>query len=412
MPRPIAISLSPNTEKDDVLLALKTLLSPKKWLDEKEVELLENEFARRFGGKYKALAVNSGRSAQYLILKALGIGKGDEVIIQAFTCVAVPNSIIWLGAKPVYFDIDETYNIDPVSLPERIGTKTKAIIAQHTFGNPADIERIKKNAQKREIVLIEDCSHSLGALYKGKEVGIIGDVAFFSFGRDKVLSSVFGGMVLCSNEALYKKIKKLRDKLGTPSRGWTLQQLFHPLAFSFILPLYIFGIGKLLLVFFQKLGFLSKAVYSEEKTCQQPKLFPAKMPGGLAALARNQLKKLERFNSNRRQTANFYASSLKGLGLDLPLMPKGSIWLRYPIRHKDAQALYRFAKKKGILLGDWYRGIVMPVKGLSLVGYKKGSCPKAEVYTKTVINLPTYPTLTKKQAKRVVKIIKQWLSTK
>lgn len=410
--RPIAISLSPNTEKDDVLLALKTLLSPKKWLDEKKVELLENEFARRFGGKYKALAVNSGRSAQYLILKAFGIGVVDEVAIQAFTCVAVPNSIIWLNAKPLYVDIDETYNMDPKDLERKITPKTKAIITQHTFGIPADIERIKKIAQKKEIALIEDCSHSLGALYKGKEIGTIGDVAFFSFGRDKVLSSVFGGMVLCSNEALYKKIKRLRDNLEVPPKNWVAQQLFHPLAFSFILPLYNFGIGKLLLVFFQKLGFLSKAVYSEEKTCQQPKLFPAKMPGGLAAIARNQLKKLEKFNSHRRQMANFYTSLLKGLGLDLPPMPKGSIWLRYPIRHKDARALYRFAKKKGILLGNWYRGIVMPVNDLSLVGYKKGSCPKAEVYTKTVINLPTYPTLTKKQVKSVVKIIKQWLSTK
>lgn len=412
MRRPIAISLSPNTEKDDVILALKTLISSRRWFDKRQVELLETEFASKFGKDYKAIAVNSGRSAQYLILKALGIGKEDGVAIQAFTCVAVPNSVLWLGAKPVYIDIDEAYNLDPKNLAKKIDEKTKAIIVQHTFGIPADIEMIKKIAQKKNLILIEDCSHSLGASYNGKEVGVLGDVAFFSFGRDKVLSSVFGGLVLCSNESLYKKIKTLRDSLKNPPRSWVIQQLFHPVAFSLILPLYNSGIGKLMLVLFQKLGFLSKAVYLDEKTGCRPEFFPAKMPGGLAVLARNQLKKLDRFNKHRRKIANFYALSLRGLGLHLPPLSKGSIWLRFPARHKKANGFYKFAKRKGILLGNWYKGVVMPVKDLSIVGYKRRSCPRAEEYAKTVVNLPTYFVLTRSQARKVVKIFKQWLDTK
>src|SRR3990172_6688734 len=102
MNRPIAISLSPNSQKDDVLLALKVFLSPWRWRDEKEVGLLVNKFVSFFGENYQAFAVNAGRSAEYLILKALGIGKGDEVIVQAFTCVAVPNSVLWIGARPIY----------------------------------------------------------------------------------------------------------------------------------------------------------------------------------------------------------------------------------------------------------------------------------------------------------------------
>ncbi len=412
MCRPIAISLSPNAEKDDVLLALKTLFSPGKWLDQEEVEKFEKEFADKFGENYKAIAVNSGRSAEYLILKALGIGKEDEVATQAFTCVAVPNSIIWLGAGPVYIDIDETYNIDPADLEKKISSKTRVIIVQHTFGVPADLDSIKKIAQRRKIYLVEDCSHSLGALYKGKKVGTVGDVAFFSFGRDKVLSSVFGGMILCSNEALYKKIRTLRDDLEFPPKNWVVQQLFHPIVFSFILPLYNLGIGKLFLLLLQKIRLLSKAVYKREKLTRQPNVFPSKTPGGLAMLARNQLKKLDKFNKHRREVANFYASSLKGSPLHIPPMPEGSIWLRFPIRHKKAGQLYKFAKKQGILLGDWYKGVVMPVEDLSLVGYKKGSCPVAEEYARTVINLPTYPMMTRSQARKVVKIIKQWLNTK
>lgn len=412
MCRPIAISLSPNAERDDVLLALKTLFSPGKWLDQKEVGKFEKEFADKFGENYKAIAVNSGRSAEYLILEALGIKKGDEIAIQAFTCVAVSNSIVWLDAKPIYIDIDETYNMESEDLERKITSKTRAIIVQHTFGVPANLKKIKKIVQKKNLILIEDCSHSLGALYKSKEVGTLSNIAFFSFGRDKVLSSVFGGMILCSNEALYEKIKTLRDNLDYPSRGWVVQQLFHPIAFSFILPLYNLGIGKLFLLLLQKIRLLSKAVYKREKLTRQPNVFPSKMPGGLAKLARNQLKKLNKFNSHRREIADFYAASLKGLGLNMPTMLESSIWLRFPIRHKKAGKLYKFAKKQGILLGDWYKDIVMPVEDLSLVDYKKGSCPVAEEYARTVINLPTYPMMTRSQARKVIKIIKQWLDIK
>ena len=146
--RPIAISLSPNTEYDDVWLALKTLLQPWKWLDQKQVSLLEGEFESKFPSGYRAIATNSGRGAEQLILKALDIKKGDEVIVQAFTCIAVPNSIISVGAKPVYVDIDETYNIDPEDLIKKISPKTKVVIVQHTFGIPAQMDKIRKITKK------------------------------------------------------------------------------------------------------------------------------------------------------------------------------------------------------------------------------------------------------------------------
>jgi len=410
--RPIAIGLSPNVERDDILLALKTLLSPWQWHQQKETEKLEKEFAQKFGEKYHALAINSGRSAQYLILKALGIKEGDEVAIQAFTCTVVPNSILWLKAKPIYIDIDQSYNMRTGDLKKKITPKTKVIIVQHTFGFPANIKAIKKIAQKQKIFLIEDCCHSLGATYKEKPIGSFGDASFFSFGRDKALSSVFGGMILCSNDKLYHKIKKLRDHLGLPPKAWIAQQLFHPLAFKLILPLYNLYLGKLLILTLQKFHLLSRAVYPQEKISQQPKIFPQKMPGGLAILAQNQLKKLERFTQHRKKIAQIYFSNLQGLNLGLPPKTAGASWLRFPIIHPQADKLYQYAKKRNILLGNWYWGVVMPAKNLTTVKYKKGSCPQAEKFSQTVINLPTYPILTRKETLRVVKIIKQWLNTK
>src|SRR5581483_4013141 len=113
---------------------------------------------------------------------------------QAFTCVAVPNSVLWTGAKAIYADIDETGNLDPKDLEKKITKKTKAVIIQHTFGIAANMDAIQKVLKGKKIILIEDCAHALGASYKGKKLGTFGEFAFFSFGRDKVISSVFGGM--------------------------------------------------------------------------------------------------------------------------------------------------------------------------------------------------------------------------
>ena len=410
--RPIAIGLSPNTEKDDILLALKILFSPWQWCQQEQTRKLEKKFAQKFGGKYHALAVNSGRSAQYLILKALEIKRGDEIAIQAFTCTVVPNAILWLNAKPIYIDINQSYNMQPEDLKKKITSRTKAIIIQHTFGIPADVKAIKKIAREHKILLIEDCCHSLGATYRKKLVGSFGDVSFFSFGRDKVLSSVFGGIILCSDDKIYHEIKKLRDNLKLPRRTWIAQQLFHPIVFKLILPWYNLNLGKLLLLILQKLHLLSRAVYPQEKVSQQPKIFPQKMAGGLAILAQNQLRKLDRFTEHRKKIAQIYFKSLKNLNFNLPKKTMGISWLRFPIAHPQANRLYQYAKKRNILLGNWYQGVVMPAKNLSRVKYQKGSCPQAEKLSQTVVNLPTYPTLTKKEALKVVKIIKQWINIK
>jgi dTDP-4-amino-4,6-dideoxygalactose transaminase len=418
MKRPIAISLSPNVEKDDVVLAIKTLFFPIRWYDFRLTEKLEKDFAGMFGRDFKALAVNSGRSAEYLILKALGVTDGDEVAIQAFTCVAVPNSIRWLGAKPVFVDVDKTFNIDIKDLAKKVNEKTKAVIVQHTFGIPASMDAIKKTIRqakkggaKKNIAIIEDCAVSLGAKYKKRKVGTLGDVSFFSFGRDKVVSSVFGGMILTKDKRLYELLKIKRDRLIYPSPFWTIQQLLHPIMFQLVLSLYNIGVGKftlgkMTLFALQRIGILSRAVCKAEKIGSQPKRFPQKMPGALAILALNQLGKLKRFNSHRRKIAEVYFRKLKGSKFTLPSKAPGSIWLRYPVLARNALEIENYTKKKGVLLGDWYRKPVVPISDPYLVGYIKDSCPNAEKYSQEIINLPTYSGLTKKDAELVVSLIK------
>lgn len=388
----ISASLSPNTETDDVAAAVAALFSPWRWHQGSDIKAVKQWFTGHFPTKHVTL-YNSGRSALYAILRAFGIGKGDEVIVQAFTCVAVPNSVLWAGATPVYADIDGTYNLDPVDLEKHITPRTKAVIVQHTFGIPANMDALVTLTKKYKLLLIEDCAHALGAFYKGKRVGSFGDAAFFSFGRDKVLSSVWGGAAIIHNDCRVvdatAKIHTFHSRLLMPNASWIAQQLLHPLAFAFIIPWYNLGIGKLLLVFLQRMNMLSFPVYPEEKSGGRPKGFPAQYPNALAKLLRVQLRKLDRYGNMRRDIAQIYAKKFSDLPHNVPYIP-GSGYLRYPVWVDAPEQLRLKAKKRGILLGNWYHNVIDPTGVIfEKVGYTPGSCPRSEEAAKHLLNLPT-----------------------
>ncbi len=255
---------------------------------------LEEKF-KLYLGTENAFSFNSGRSALMAILDSLDIKEGDEVLLQAFTCNSAVNPILERGAKPVFVDIDDTLNLDPVDLQRKITSKSKAVMIQHTFGWPAQIEEIQNITKKQNLYLIEDAAHSLGAKYKGKFCGTFGDAAFFSFGRDKIISSVFGGMAVTTNYAIAQKIVRFREKLDYPSACWISQQLVHPVLMKMQsganFSLSVLFLGKMLLGIFHKLWILSKAVYKEEKRGEVSSHFPKLMPTALALLAENQFKK-------------------------------------------------------------------------------------------------------------------------
>lgn len=405
----IAIGISPNAQSDDVVIAVGVLFTPWRWFRGSAIKTLEDWFKRFFKAQF-AIAFDSGRSCEYAILKAIGVGGGDEVLLQAFTCVAVPNSVIWNGGVPIFVDVDSTGNLDVSDLERKITPRSRAIIVQHTFGIAADIERITEIARKNKLVLIEDCAHALGATHKGKKIGTFGDIAFFSFGRDKVISSVFGGMVITNNKKYAKAIRNFQRNLLFPSVGWVFAQLFHPIAFVFILPLYnVLSIGKLLLVFFQKLGALSFPVAPSEKKGQRPPFYPRKLPNAQAILALNQLKKYDAFNKKRQKIASLYTKALHNLPITLPTYSEGDIFLRYNIQTSVAPEIYTHFRKKGILLGRWYSHVIDPPGvDLAKVGYTTGSCSKAEIMAKKSLNLPTHPRMTISDATKIVRILRKY----
>src|SRR3989344_5016390 len=412
----ISISLSPNVFARDIFASLKMLFLPWQWQQGKYEEKFKQQFSQYFlssGTKFPTVYLtNSGRSALYLILQSLNTKQGDEILLQAFTCNAVVNPILWNKANPVYVDISDDYNMNIVDLEKKITKNSKAIIVQHTFGIPAKIEQIIKIAREHNLIVIEDCAHALGQELNGKKLGTFGDISFFSFGRDKIISSVYGGAIMLNKRGNIKKEKfQLEIKnLKYPSKLWTLQQLLHPVLMSMILHLYNFpfngnGVGKWILVFFQKIRILSKAVSYKEKQGQKPNFFPARLANALAYLALIQFKRLEKFNTHRKKMINFYAKELKDCRLPVADCQLQSL-LRFPIKHKNAKQIIKRAYKKGILLGDWYNIAIAPDDtNLDKMKYYKGLCPNAEKLSQQTLNLPTNPNLTLKKAQKIVNFI-------
>jgi len=409
--KPITISLSPNTESDDVRLAWRVLLQPRLWRNTDIIARLEQQLSAKLNQRSVILS-SSGRSALYTLLQAYGIGRGDEVILQAFTCIAVPAAIQWTGAKPVYTDIaPATYNLDPACVRQAVTRQTKAIIVQHTFGIPGPIDELRSLTNEHNILLIEDCAHALGATYHGQPVGTFGDAAILSFGRDKTISSIFGGAIVSADANVITKARELQSKLRQPPLLWIKQQLVHPILINLILPLYFKAhIGKALLVLFQQLGFLSKVVDATEKQGRQPPHLSYQMPGALAYLLQNQLAKLDRYSEHRRRLAKTYRTALEKKYpktiLPTPFPDTNPSWLRFPVLVDNPERLHAKAKEHHILLGNWYDSPLAPADcNLETFGYRPGSCPKAEATARQIINLPTHPSLTEQQAQVVIGLL-------
>ncbi|KKR48319.1 MAG: DegT/DnrJ/EryC1/StrS aminotransferase [Candidatus Curtissbacteria bacterium GW2011_GWA1_40_16] len=403
---PIVIGLSPNLFYKDLIETFKIIFQPWKWKFGNSIQKVE-DWAENYFNVSQAISFNAGRSALYTSLKALDLKPNDEVMLQAFTCVAVPNAVIWADLKSVFVDINDSLNIDTKDASLKLTPNTKALIVQHTFGIPGNMDEIVKFCQNHKLYLIEDCAHSLGATYNGKQVGTFGDVAVFSFGRDKIISSVFGGMAITNNKHIATKITQLQGNLAYPGNFWIFQQLLHPIITFVSLSLYsFFNLGKLILYLSQKLHLLSMPVYNQEKRGDRPDIFPKKFPNALAYLAINQLKQLEQMNEKRQKIAKQYYNNLDKSKFLLPKINNEAVYLRYNVLINNANQVRDQLKKQRIVLGNWYHNIIDP-EGIDFghIGYKKGSCSKAEIMAKMSLNLPTSPILKHNQIQKLISLL-------
>ncbi|MBI4706712.1 MAG: DegT/DnrJ/EryC1/StrS family aminotransferase [Candidatus Omnitrophica bacterium] len=308
-------------------------------------------------GNYSSFFFFKGRVALYAILKTMGIKTGDEVILSGFTCVAVSNSIAYFGAKPVYVDIDlATYNIDPSKIEEKITERTKVIIAQHTFGIPAEMDKILEIAIKYNLYVIEDSCHALGSKYKGKEVGTFGDAAFFSSQWSKPVTTGLGGWAIINNPDLKEKMEKIYPEFIKPSFKETLLLRMQYLAYSLLLKPSLFWLIQDLYRRLSRWGIVIASSSNEELECKLPEGYEKKMSSWQEKLLKIKLEKINQSIEHRMHITSLYEKLLTENAIKTVQLPDyyEIVFLRYPVIVKDKKKALEAAKKSKLELGDWF----------------------------------------------------------
>lgn len=198
-------------DENDVTSITSALTAGKNWAVGEKIEQFEQLIAQYMGTKY-AVVFNSGTSALHAILKTYDIGKDDEVIVPSFTFISTANAPLFTGAQPVFADIEEkTYGLDPTKLETYITPNTKAILPVHYGGCPCQIDKIKKIAEKHNLILIEDTAEAMGATINNKKVGTFGDSAILSFCQNKIITTGEGGAVITDSQEVYEKLLLIRS---------------------------------------------------------------------------------------------------------------------------------------------------------------------------------------------------------
>ena len=346
---------------EDEINAVTAVLRSGSIAQGKKVEEFEKAFAEFIGTKY-AVAVNSGTAALHIDLLSHGIGEGDEVITSPFTFIATANSILFTGAKPAFADIEEdSFNIAPDSIVEKITPRTRAIMPVHLYGQPCNMKRIMRIAQEHGLIVIEDACQAHGAEYEGEKVGAFG-TGCFSFYATKNITIGEGGMITTNDKDIAQKAKMIR------SHGQR-ERYFHEI-----------------------LG------------------YNYRMTDIAAAIGLCQLGKLKGFNSKRIENAKFLTERLRGIkGLIPPSIKSNTkhVFHQYTVRITQDFGISRDELRqklmnKGVATEVYYP---LPIHKQPLyqnLGYDD-HLPNSEKAAKEVLSLPVHPSLTKEDLENVVR---------
>ncbi len=333
-----------------------------------KIQAFEKKFAQFTGTKY-ACAVSSGTAGLHLALIAAGIKEGDEVITSPFSFIASANAILYVGAKPVFVDIDpRTGNIDPKEIEKAITKKTKAILPVHIFGQPADMGTIMKIAKKHNLVVVEDACESLGATYKGKMAGTFGQSGVFAFYANKQMTTGEGGMIVTNDKSVDEMCRSLRNQ----GRSSNMQWLDH-----------------------QYLG------------------YNYRMDEMSAAVGLAQIEKMNFLIKKRQEIASWYAKELERLDslVEIPrISPEAThTWFVYVVQIRNANTsrdnVIQDLAKKGVSSKPYLPSIHLFSFYQDRFGYAEGNFPLSERKSSSALALPFYIGLTRQDVKNIVKIL-------
>ena len=330
-----------------------------------ELEAFEAEFAQYCKVKH-CIGVGNGLEALHLLLRAYGIGPGDEVIVPSNTFIATWLAVTQCGATPVPVEPNtHTHNIDPLLISNAITSRTRAIIPVHLYGQPADMDPINEIASKHGLIVIEDAAQAQGARYKGRRAGSLGHAAATSFYPGKNLGALGdGGAVLTSDDVIAEKVKQLRNY------GSTVKYQ-HDLA-----------------------GYNSRLDEMQ------------------AAFLRAKLPVLDEWNARRREIANQYSNLLANADIILPHVPEYAepVWHLYVIRSKQRNALKAQLEQQGISTVIHYP--IPPHRQACYQGFHEHNLPIAEILAEEVLSLPMSPAMKADEVEHVAHTIVTSLTTK
>jgi dTDP-4-amino-4,6-dideoxygalactose transaminase len=336
-------------------------------------------------------------------LRALGVGPGDEVLLQVPTHIVVANAIRYAGAIPVYVDCDRsTYNMDLEQAERRVTPRTKALVLQHTFGIPADMDAVRTLSERHGIEIIEDCVHALGATYRGKQVGSFGRAAFFSTEETKTISTTMGGMVVTGDDDLAAKLRSFQLQCAPPHRSLTRRYLLKLLAYHVLNAPTIHRYPRGLYELVGRRNPLPQATTSTELRGGRPAGYERKLSNAQAAIGLSQLRTLRSNLAHRREVSEFYARRLANLGFEPPRPPEAAVpaYVRFPIWVPDRAAAVATARAHAVL-GTWFTSVLEESTSPAAGGYEPGTCPQAELAARHLVNLPTHPRVTRRDAELI-----------
>lgn len=407
MPKTIHHTFGPHVDQSMLIRMLALSYQPWKYVRGAGPRKLKDALQAHLSAEPFLFA--SGRQSLLALLKALKIRPGEEVIVQGYTCIAVPNAIHAAGGVPVYADIDpNTLNLTMETVNEKLSERTRAVIVQHTFGIPGPARELKAHLKGKNIVLIEELVHSLPD-QQGPDIGQEGDFVILSFGRDKAISGVAGGAVLSRDPNVSTLLASLEDSAEDASLWTVLRHLeYGPRMHSLVRPLAGTWVLKVFIKMLTVLRLIEPVLTREEKQGHM-KMTLQKIPNACAELALFSLRSLPRSNAQRRLLTSLYLDAAAKHGWTCPQSIDASLPLqKFPIFLKNAEEIRQALMKKKIFLHDgWNTCVLCPLDcSLDAAGYAKGTDPEAEGVSEHILNLPTHPLTGVADARRLIEALK------
>ncbi len=363
-------------------------------------------------GTARAFAFWKGRVAMYAILKAMGVGEGDEVILPGYTCVMDVNPVKYLGARSVFVDVEPvTYNVDVGLLKAKITPRTKVIVAQHTYGYPCEMDAILAIAEKHGLPVVEDCCLALGSMYKGKLCGTFGVATYWSFQWNKPFTTGIGGMVTTHDADLGERIATLCEaECVRPPTGAALMLSLQRLAYRTTIFPKTTAFATAAFRWLTRKGVVVGSSATCEFVPEMPGDFFMGMSDGQARAGLRQMRRIEKNIAHRRRMRLLYDNLLREAGWPVPAVPDdmNPVLVRYPVRVADKQRAIAEAPRHFVELGTWFECPLHPIETpMALYGYEPGMCPVAEKACREVVNLPTHPRAGAATARRSVQFVQE-----